>query len=189
MVPDHQQTPAQPHEEVGAAPALRLEHRGHDDPTVQELVAEVQAEYTVRYGGPDSSPVDPAQFEPPAGAFLLALVGSAQDGEPVGMVALRPHAPDADDDAPEAALRSAEIKRLYVRAAHRRRGHARTILALAEERAARMGYRRLVLETGTEQPEAMALYAADGYHPIPGYGHYRCAPLSRSFAKVLPSGA
>ena len=168
----------------GGAPVLRLEQHGYASPLVQELVAEVQGEYTVRYGGPDSSPVDPGEFEPPAGAFLVALLGD----EPVGMVGLRAHAPDADDDSPDAALPSAEIKRLYVRAGHRRAGHGRVILALLEERALAMGYRRLVLETGIEQPEAMALYAADGYHPIPGYGHYRCAPKSRSFAKVLTPG-
>lgn len=146
-------------------------------------MAEVQAEYTVRYGGPDASPTDPDEFEPPTGAFLVALVGL----DPVGTVALRAHTPDADDGSSDAGLPSAELKRLYVRAAHRRHGHARTILALAEAHAAGLGYRRLVLETGTEQPEAMALYAAQGYHRIPGYGHYRCAPLSRSFAKVLPA--
>ena len=180
-MPDRLEQTVPPSAQARAAPSLHLERAGYASPVVQALVAEVQAEYTVRYGGPDSSPVDPAQFEPPSGAFLLALVGE----EPVGMVALRAHVPDADDASPQAALPSAEIKRLYVRAAHRRRGHARTILALAEACAAAMGYRRLVLETGTEQPEAMALYAADGYRPIPGYGHYRCAPKSRSFAKVL----
>ena len=179
----HRQDAAPPPVEQ-PAPTLRLEQRGYSSPLVQALVAEVQAEYTVRYGGPDSSPVDPGEFEPPAGAFLVALLGQ----EPVGMVALRAHLPDADDVSPEAALPSAEIKRLYVRSGHRRSGHGRTILALAEARAAAMGYRRLVLETGTEQPEAMALYAADGYHPTPGYGHYRCAPKSRSFAKVLDRG-
>ena len=181
-MPERQQDVAPASE--GTAPTLRLEQRGYASPLAQELVAEVQAEYTVRYGGPDSSLVEPGEFEPPAGAFLVALLGE----EPVGMVGLRAHAPDADDASAEASLPSAEIKRLYVRAGHRRAGHGRVILALLEHRALAMGYRRLVLETGTEQPEAMALYAADGYHPIPGYGHYRGAPLSRSFAKVLDAG-
>ncbi len=159
---------------------MRLTRSGYASREVQELVAEVQAEYTVRYGGPDESPVDAGEFEPPSGACLLAHAGE----DLVGMVALRSHGGD-DDASSGAGLPSAEMKRLYVRAAHRRRGHARSILALAEQEALALGYRRLVLETGTEQPEAMALYAAEGYHPIPGFGHYAGAPLSQCFAKVL----
>jgi hypothetical protein len=43
----------------------------------------------------------------------------------------------------------------------------------------------VVLETGLAQPEAIALYASAGYLPVEGFGHYRDAPLSRSFAKDL----
>lgn len=163
-----------------ASPPLRLTRSGYASAEVQELVAEVQAEYVVRYGGPDESPVHPADFEPPVGACLLAHAGE----DLVGMVALRSHGGD-EDPSPGGGFASAEMKRLYVRAVHRRRGHARAILALAEQEALALGYRRLVLETGTEQPEAMALYAAEGYHPIPGFGHYCGASLSRCFAKVL----
>jgi hypothetical protein len=31
----------------------------------------------------------------------------------------------------------------------------------------------------------MALYAAAGYHPIDGYGHYKDAPLARPMGKFL----
>ena len=53
----------------------------------------------------------------------------------------------------------------------------------AEGRA--QGDRRVVLETGLAQPEAIALYASAGYLPIQGFGHYKDAPLSRSFARDL----
>lgn len=166
-----EQTPAAP--PAGGAP-LDVVETGYDSELAQRLVAEVQAEYVARYGGQDDSPVDPEHFASPTGAFLVVQVG----GEAVGTVALRRHEED-----PTGA--TAELKRLYVRAAHRRRGHARRILHLAEERARALGYDHLVLETGTEQPEAMALYAAQGYHPVPAFGHYRCAPLSRAFGKDL----
>jgi hypothetical protein len=42
-----------------------------------------------------------------------------------------------------------------------------------------------VLETGLAQPEAIALYTSAGYLPVPGFGHYKDAPLSRSFARDL----
>ena len=166
-----EQTAAAPPAE--SAPLDVVETR-YDSELAQRLVAEVQAEYVARYGGQDDSPVDPGHFAPPTGAFLVVSAG----GEPVGTVALRRHEED-----PTGA--TAELKRLYVRAVHRRRGHARRILHLAEERARSLGYRRLVLETGTEQPEAMALYASEGYHPVPTFGHYADAPLSRAFGRDL----
>ena len=54
-----------------------------------------------------------------------------------------------------------------------------------EDRARTLGYTRLVLETGTKQPEAIALYESDGYTSIPAYGYYRDAPNSRCYAKDL----
>ncbi len=125
----------------------------YDDPRLQVLVAEVQAEYVARYGGPDGTPIDAEAFAPPSGMFLLGLI----DGEPVACGAYRRH----EDEV-------AEIKRMYVRADWRRRGIARELLTELEARAAEAGYRRAVLETGTEQPEALALYPSAGWTLDPG---------------------
>lgn len=154
----------------GAGVPLVLVEAAYDSPLVQELVAEVQAEYVQRYGGPDDTPLSPAEFAPPGGAFLVALV----DGEPVGTAGLRDH---GDGDV--------ELKRMYVRAAHRRRGHARRLLAAVEERARALGHRRLVLETGSLQPEAVALYRSAGYAPTAPFGHYADSPHSIHLAKPL----
>ncbi len=135
----------------------------------QSLIAEVQQELVRRYGGPDETPVDPAEFAAPDGTFLVALLG----GEPIGCAGLRRHGADV------------EVKRMFVRIEHRRRGHARRMLAELERWAADRGHRRVVLETGLAQPEAIALYEATGYRPIDGFGHYRDEPSSRSFAKEL----
>ena len=43
----------------------------------------------------------------------------------------------------------------------------------------------MVLETGTAQPEAMALYESSGYTPIPSFGYYQDVPLNRCYAKPL----
>ncbi|CAA9248135.1 MAG: Acetyltransferase, GNAT family [uncultured Corynebacteriales bacterium] len=143
-----------------------------DDPVVLGLVELLQAEYVVRYGGRDDAPIDAAEFAPPRGLFLLATAG----GEPVAMGGWR-----ALGDG------RAELKRMFVVEAARGRGYARTLLAELERTAAAAGIDRMVLETGTEQPEAMALYASAGYDPIAGFGHYADAPRSRAFGKRLAS--
>ena len=43
---------------------------GYDDADAQLLVDLVQQEYVRRYGGPDDSPLDPAEFRPPDGQFV-----------------------------------------------------------------------------------------------------------------------
>lgn len=159
--------------------AMRIEPRPFDDPDVQELVAEVQLEYVRRYGGPDETELLPGEFSAPAGAFLLAHV----QGRPVGIGGWRAH------DAGSAGLRDgdAEIKRMYVRTDARRRGVARRVLDALERSAAEAGRRRMVLETGTEQPEALALYASAGYRPMTErYGRYADQPTSLYYCKELP---
>ncbi len=142
-----------------ATPVLRA--LPYDDPVAQHLVERVQQEYVERYGGRDAAVVDVADFQPPAGAFLVAEVG----GEAAGCGAWRV--------LPSGEV---EIKRVYVEPAHRRRGLARVIMAALEDSAARAGHRSVVLNTGQEQPEALALYDRLGYRPVPGYGVYACAP-------------
>ena len=58
---------------------------------------------------------------------------------------------------------AAEIKRMYVAPAGRRTGLARAMLAHLETTALAAGADVMVLETGTEQPEAIALYESSGY--------------------------
>jgi GNAT superfamily N-acetyltransferase len=150
---------------------LELQEVRYDDPVVQELTREVQAEYGRRYGGDgDVSPMDPEQFAPPHGVFLLALL----DGDPVGMGGWRWGGPDEGD---------AEIKRMYVREGRRRTGVARSILAELERTATEAGVRRLVLETGNAQPEAIAMYREAGFVDIPAFGHYACSPDAVHLAK------
>jgi hypothetical protein len=51
------------------------------------------------------------------------------------------------------------------------------------------GRRRIVLETGTMQPEAIALYTSAGYEPMPAFGAYADSPTSRYFTKPLAAAA
>ena len=47
------------------------------------------------------------------------------------------------------------------------------------------GYARAVLETGTKQPEAIALYESSGYEPADPFGIYAGNDVSRFYAKKL----
>ena len=79
---------------------MRIVTAGYDSELVQRLVAQIQAEYVVRYGGPDRTPVDPTEFTADrGGTFLMGLVGD----EPAACGGLRRH---------DAA--TAEVKRMFV---------------------------------------------------------------------------
>jgi GNAT superfamily N-acetyltransferase len=146
-------------------------------PDALALTDEVQAEYTARYGGADNTPLEPAMFDPPRGAFFVVYVA----GAPVAMGGwrLRP------DVTALGRFRAAEIKRMYVGPGARRRGLARAVLGHLEATARAAGADLMVLETGTEQPEAIALYTSSGYEPVEGFGHYKWSPKSRYYGKRL----
>ncbi|SCG62870.1 GNAT family N-acetyltransferase [Micromonospora humi] len=147
--------------------------RRFDAPESQALIRAALADLGARYGGSgDETPVDAAEFVPPAGAFLVAYL----DGRPVGCGGWRSHGEDGD---------AAELKRMYTDPAARGRGVARSVLAAVERSARDAGRKRIVLECGDKQPEAIALYTTSGYERIPNFGYYRDAPGCLSFGRTL----
>jgi GNAT superfamily N-acetyltransferase len=100
-------------------------------------------------------------FEPTeqifAGDDAFAAPGAAwvvlyDDGRPVACGGLRPLGPGV-----------VEIKRMFVTAASRGRGHGRALLRELERRAAAGGAKRVRLLTTEVLREARALYEAEGY--------------------------
>lgn len=151
---------------------IEIRLRRFDAAESQALIRAALADLGQRYGGSgDETPVDAAEFEPPAGAFLVAYL----DGQPVGCGGWRSH---GDDD-------TAELKRMYTAPAARGRGVARAVLAAVERSAREQGRKRIILECGDRQPEAVALYTTAGYEPIPNFGFYRDEPGCLSFGRVL----
>ncbi|PXY27061.1 GNAT family N-acetyltransferase [Prauserella muralis] len=148
-----------------------------DHPDAVKLIDLVQQEYVTRYGEPDVTPVDPADFAPPRGLFVVGYL----DGVPVACGGWRAH----DGPAPEFRHGDAELKRMFVVPDARGKGFARALLAELERTAALAGRTRAVLETGTEQPEAIALYRSAGYTDIPKFGVYKHTPESICLAKEL----
>ena len=133
-------------------------HVHPDDPLAAPLFAELAVEYDARYGdlfggaSQELTRYPASAFLPPSGDFVLLL----EDGAAVAGGAFMQH-PDPG---------TAEVKRMWTAATHRRQGLARRVLALLEEQAAQQGYTRLVLTTGPRQPEARDLYLAAGWTPL-----------------------
>jgi GNAT superfamily N-acetyltransferase len=139
---------------------VRLTPAAWDDADVRRLTAAQQAELRARYeGGPE--PGTP----PSAADVAVVLVARDAGGAAVGCGALRPLGDGV-----------AEIKRMYVVPAARGRGVAKVLLAGLEAAAWDRRWTTLRLETGPQQPEAVALYEGAGYRPIPAFGPYADDP-------------
>ena len=170
--------PAVPRSSEPATGEVRIVRVPITHPDAMLLVEQVQQEYVARYGGRDETPIEPTMFETPRGAFFVLYV----DGVPLATGAWRLRG----DVEVFGSTATAEIKRMYVAPDGRGHGLARRMLAHLETTAHEAGAAVAILETGTAQPEAIALYESSGYRPIPGFGYYRDSPLSRCFAIRLP---
>lgn len=98
----------------------------------------------------------PGAYAPPRGALLVARLA----GEVVGCVALR-----ALGDA------ECELKRLFVAAPARGTGLGRRLAEAALDRAERLGYRRVLLDTTPGMEAAQALYRELGFRETEPYTH------------------
>jgi len=85
----------------------------------------------------------PGEYSPPKGAFFIAL----ENEQLVGCVAIRPLADDI-----------CELKRLYVRPRHRRKGIGTSLVQAAIDKANKIGYTRLRLGTLRTLKEALSIY-------------------------------
>jgi len=143
----------------------------YEAPEAQQLMAAALADLARRYGGVgDATPIQAEEFTPPTGDFVVAYL----DEVPVACGGWRSA---GDDDA--------ELKRMFTVPAARGRGVARAVLAALEESAHRSGRKRVILECGDRQPEAIAMYHASGYERIANFGFYRDEPNCISFAHPL----
>jgi 2-haloalkanoic acid dehalogenase type II len=109
----------------------------------------------------------PGAYTPPGGTLLLATYGV----QVAGCAALRPLEGEI-----------CEMKRLYVRVEHRKRGIGRMLAAATLSAARQAGYARMRLDTLPSMREAISLYRSLGfcevppyrYNPIPGARYLEC---------------
>lgn len=122
-------------------------------PMLTDLIAEYSARYGNRFGGAEQEMrrYPAAEFAAPGGTLLVVV----EDGATVAGGAFR-----------RFDGRTAELKRIWTAASHRRRGLARFVLTELEDEALRRGYSRIYLTTGPRQPEARELYLRTGYRPL-----------------------
>ncbi len=78
-----------------------------------------------------------------------------------------------------------EVKRMYMLPEYRGQGIAPKILSELESWAKELGFSKCILETGHNQPEAIALYKKCGYQIIENYGQYKDVENSVCFEKKL----
>ena len=143
--------------------SIRVVHAELTDDVSQALIEALNAELSAMYPEPGANhfSLDPEETARGRGAFLVLYRGDI----PVGCGAVR-----------LLDFETGELKRMYVSPAERGRGLGRRLVAELEAEAKALGVRRLVLETGTRQHAALALYRATGFCPIPLYGEYLLSP-------------
>ena len=79
---------------------------------------------------------------------------------------------------------TAEIKRMFVIPEFRGKGYASAILNELEQWAKKLQFKKVILETGTGQKEAIKLYRKT-YEQIENYGQYKGVDTSVCFSKEL----
>ncbi len=149
---------------------MRLEQVNWEHPASTSLRAAQRAEIAERYGTWESEPGP----EPTADDVTAFFVAFADDGTPLGCGGVR-----------ELSSTEAEVKRMFVDAAHRGTGVSTAIIRRLEQFGRERGWQRLVLETGDQQPDAVRFYTREGFTPIPRFGYYLDSESSLCFEKVL----
>jgi putative acetyltransferase len=96
----------------------------------------------------------PGEYKAPEGNLYLAF----KDGKAIGCVGVR----RITDEV-------CEMKRLYVKPEHRRKGIGKRLSEIVIEKARGAGYRRMRLDTISKMKEAMGLYSSLGFEKIEPY--------------------
>ncbi|WP_194778621.1 GNAT family N-acetyltransferase [Pararhodonellum marinum] len=148
---------------------IKLERTDAQNPEFRSLVEQLDQELAVT-DGEDHAFYD--QFNKVD--EIKEVVVAYEEEIPQGCGAIKPF------DA-----KTMEVKRMYVPQDLRGKGIAIKILNELEDWARELGYERCVLETGTRQKSAIALYQKSGYQRIPNYGQYEEMENSLCFEKML----
>lgn len=142
-----------------------------NDRQLHELIKRLDEDLLERYPSDRIYLVDFTNSKVTKMTFAIAYI----NGTPVACGGLRPM--DNGD---------MELKRFYVDSSYRKQGIATQLLSYLEEKARKMGYKGIKLETGARQPEAIALYTKHGYVAIARFGEYTDDENCLCYGKILP---
>ena len=150
-----------------------LQRTTGSDPRLPPLIAELDADLRSRYGATQAlyAPLNHVKDDT---AFVIAIDSDVASGAALACGGFRPY--DAS---------AVELKRMFVAPAARRHGIAKALIAELEAWAREQGFTAAILETGTAQTEAIALYQRCGYTPIPAFPPYVGMPVSVCMRKAL----
>jgi ribosomal protein S18 acetylase RimI-like enzyme len=152
--------------------SLQFRRSSPDEPIAKRLILALNAELEERYpeDGANHFRLETDEVSGDRGVFLVAYLGE----EPIACGAIR-----------RLGEEDAEIKRMYVDPGTRGSGVGRRMLDELVSHGREFGAKRIVLETGKRQIEALALYKRAGFEPIPRFGEYANSPFSLCLAKDL----
>lgn len=136
---------------------LVIEAADPRSPDARRLVAALDEYLNTLYEEEENHLLDVERLATPDMRFFLALA----NGVAVGCAALR-----IDPEG------YGEVKRMYVDPATRGTGVGRRLLEGLESAARELKLSRLMLETGVDQPEALGLYRAAGFHERGPFADY-----------------
>lgn len=148
---------------------IQLIRTDSNNPHFQLLVRDLDLELKIRDGDDHAfyaqyNKTDSIKF----------VVVAYENSVPVGCGALKEY--DSD---------TMEVKRMYVQLEYRGKGIASFVLKELEKWAKELGYKKCILETGENQPEAIKLYTKNNYIRISNYGQYAGVEASKCFEKYL----
>jgi GNAT superfamily N-acetyltransferase len=135
---------------------------------------EVMPRYADRFdtADPETAASRAAAFAIDPDTVVLTLIVTV-DGVPAAHAALRMLGTEY------------ELKRLVTLPRFRGRGLSTALIRAVEEAASDRGARRLILQTGDRQPEAVGVYERLGYTPIPIYPPYQAIWFSLCYERML----
>ena len=148
---------------------ISIKRTNSNDKDLFRLISELDKDLRSRYGAEQEEFDKFNKIE-----NLATVIIAYSNNEPVGCGCFKKF--DTD---------SVEVKRMFVDPDHQRKGIGLLILKELEKWAAEIGYRSMVLETGTRQLEAIELYKKLGYEVIPNFDPYIGNVLSICMKKEL----
>jgi len=167
---------------MSAPHAVEIQHVEWTDPRAVAMREIMDAEMHVRYGL--DSPADAelsAAIERALAVDVTTVVDTVlivDEGLAVAHAGLRMLDTDSG--------REWEVKRVIVDGSRRGRGLGRAVMQEIIDSARHGGARRLILQAGDRQPEAIGLYSSLGFTPIAVYAPYaEVMPQSLCFELVL----